>query len=324
VPADIQSVAPGETVHYRFTVTNTGNTAYLPATAVDHLADALDAATGPNNITVTGPGSASFNAGTTEIMWSGPLQPGQSATVDYDLVVKTPMSADGWLENVVSSPDPGTTCPTDLLNANGGLTLAFADMPADCKTATPIRSQRVLKTSDPGNGATLQVGQVITYTVTIVNTGQAALTPATLTDDLSAVLDDATLEGSPAASSGTVAYNAPVLSWSGDLAVGAQASITYSLRIKAGGDGQLRNTVVSDGPDSNCPDGSANGDCITTASVLATPPPPPATTPTTTPDPGELPATGGNSNDLLQIVLLLGLSGAALVLISRRRRRVTS
>jgi uncharacterized repeat protein (TIGR01451 family)/LPXTG-motif cell wall-anchored protein len=198
-------------------------------------------------------------------------------------------------------------------------------MPAGCKTATPIRSQRVLKTSDPGNGATLEVGQLITYTVTIFNTGQAALTPATLTDDLSAVLDDATLEGSPTASSGTVAYNAPVLTWSGDLAVGAQASITYSLRIKAGGDGQLRNTVVSNGPDSNCPDGSGNGDCITTASVLATPPPPPpVTTPTTMPDPGELPATGGNSNDLLQIVLLLGLSGAALVLISRRRRRVTS
>jgi uncharacterized repeat protein (TIGR01451 family)/fimbrial isopeptide formation D2 family protein/LPXTG-motif cell wall-anchored protein len=325
VPADLQSVAPGETVHYRFTVTNTGVTAYLPATAVDHLADALDAATGPNNVTTTGPGSASFNAGTQQITWSGPLQPGQTATVDYDLVVKAPMSADGWLENVVTSPDPGNNCPTDLLAANGGLTLAFGDMPPECKTATPIRSQRVVKTSDPGNGATLSVGQLITYTVTIANTGQAALAPATLTDDLTAVLDDATLEGSPVASSGMVAYNAPVLTWSGDLGVGAQATVTYSLRIKAGGDGQLRNTVVSNGPDSNCPDGSANGDCVTTASVLATPPPPPpATTPTTMPDPGELPATGGNSTNLLQIVLLLGLSGAALVLISRRRRRAAS
>jgi uncharacterized repeat protein (TIGR01451 family)/LPXTG-motif cell wall-anchored protein/fimbrial isopeptide formation D2 family protein len=325
VPADLQSVAPGETVHYRFTVTNTGNVAYLPATAVDHLADALDAANGPSNITVSGPGSASFNAATTEITWSGPLQPGETATIDYDLVVKSPMSADGWLENVVSSPDPGNNCPTDLLDANGGLTLAFGDMPPDCKTTTPIRSQRVVKSSDPGNGATLAVGQLITYTVTIANTGQAALTPATFTDDLSAVLDDATLEGSPIASSGNVSYNAPVLSWSGDLAVGAQASVTYTLRIKAGGDGQLRNTVVSNGPDSNCPDGSANGDCVTSANVLATPPPtPPASTPNTQPDPGELPATGGSSNDLLQIVLLLGLSGLALVLISRRRRRATS
>jgi uncharacterized repeat protein (TIGR01451 family)/fimbrial isopeptide formation D2 family protein/LPXTG-motif cell wall-anchored protein len=325
VPADLQSVTPGETVHYRFTVTNTGNVAYLPATAVDHLADALDAANGPSNITVSGPGSASFNAATTEITWSGPLQPGETATIDYDLVVKSPMSADGWLENVVSSPDPGTNCPTDLLDANGGLTLAFGDMPPDCKTTTPIRSQRVVKTSDPGNGATLAVGQLITYTVTIANTGQAALTPATFTDDLSAVLDDATLEGSPIASNGNVSYSAPVLSWSGDLAVGAQASVTYTLRIKAGGDGQLRNTVVSNGPDSNCPDGSANGDCVTSANVLATPPPtPPASTPNTQPDPGELPATGGSSNDLLQIVLLLGLSGLALVLISRRRRRATS
>jgi LPXTG-motif cell wall-anchored protein len=66
-------------------------------------------------------------------------------------------------------------------------------------------------------------------------------------------------------------------------------------------------------------------DCVTSANVLATPPPtPPASTPNTQPDPGELPATGGSSNDLLQIVLLLGLSGLTLVLISRRRRRATS
>ncbi len=173
VPAEISPAAPGETVHYRFTVTNTGNVAYLPATVVDALADAVDAAglahDGNRHRSRLGIGRCICKDPDVD----RPAAAGRDATIDYDMLVTTPMSGDGWIENVVSSSDPGANCPTDLLNANGGLALAFGDMPAGCKShADPLAADR----QDLGPGQrcrSLAIGQVITYTVTITNTGQA-------------------------------------------------------------------------------------------------------------------------------------------------------
>jgi uncharacterized repeat protein (TIGR01451 family)/LPXTG-motif cell wall-anchored protein len=245
-------------------------------------------------------------------------------------VVKTPLAADGWLENVVSSPDPGATCPKSTLDGTPNpfllaVPLAVADMPAGCKTATPIQSMRVEKTSNPGSGASLSLGELVTYTITISNTGQAALTPAAFTDSLAGVLDDATLEAGPTASSGNVSYAEPVITWSGDLPVGGSATVTYSLRIRSGGDGQLNNVVVSEDPGTNCGNGSSDAVCATAALVI--PPTPPTTVPppsTTIPNPGELPATGGNVMSTIRVVLLLALAGTGLILIARRRRRPAS
>ncbi|WP_410594540.1 hypothetical protein, partial [Bacillus sp. SIMBA_074] len=58
-------------------------------------------------------------------------------------------------------------------------------------------------------------GTKLTYTITVTNTGGADYTtasPARFTDDLSAVLDDASY-GKDA--TGGATYAAPVLSWSG-------------------------------------------------------------------------------------------------------------
>ncbi len=68
---------------------------------------------------------------------------------------------------------------------------------------------------------------MVSYTVTVTNTGQTSYTGATFTDPLSGVLDDATYNGNAAATAGTVAFASPDLTWTGDLAVGAAAIITY-------------------------------------------------------------------------------------------------
>ncbi|MFP3670873.1 hypothetical protein SB717_37960, partial [Priestia sp. SIMBA_032] len=76
-------------------------------------------------------------------------------------------------------------------------------------------------------------GTKVTYTVTVTNTGTAAYTtasPASFTDDLTAVIDDATYNGD--ANNGAT-YAAPTLSWSGPLAVGATRTVTYSVTVNS-------------------------------------------------------------------------------------------
>ena len=70
------------------------------------------------------------------------------------------------------------------------------------------------------------------YTVTVINTGQTPYTGARLTDSLSGLLDDAVYNANAVATSGTLGYASPVLSWTGDLAVGQPVTITYSVTVR--------------------------------------------------------------------------------------------
>ena len=62
---------------------------------------------------------------------------------------------------------------------------------------------------------------MVHYTITVANTGQTPYTGATFTDSLSSVLGDATYDGNAAATAGTVTFASPTLTWTGNLAVGA-------------------------------------------------------------------------------------------------------
>ena len=74
-------------------------------------------------------------------------------------------------------------------------------------------------------------GATVGYTILVTNTGPTAYTGATFTDPLGGVLDDASYNANAAASSGTVSYTAPNLTWTGNLAVGASATVTYSVTV---------------------------------------------------------------------------------------------
>ncbi|MDR3070709.1 MAG: DUF11 domain-containing protein, partial [Propionibacteriaceae bacterium] len=122
-----------------------------------------------------------------------------------------------------------------------------------------LQALAISKTSDAAShGGVVVPGQTVTYTVTGTNPGPALFTagsPATLVDDLSGVLDDATYNndavvggsgtGAPTWDAGTQR-----LGWSGALGVGQSVSLTYSVTLKAGGDGTIRNVAfqpISDG-----------------------------------------------------------------------------
>ena len=109
----------------------------------------------------------------------------------------------------------------------------------------------VAKTSDAT--ASSKPGDTVHYTVTLTNTGSGAYTvanPARLVDDLTDVLDDGTYQTDAAATVDGIAvtaptYAAPRISWSGPLAAGKSVVVTYSVVLKGGGDGHVRNTAFS-------------------------------------------------------------------------------
>jgi len=101
-------------------------------------------------------------------------------------------------------------------------------------------------------------GQVIGYTVTVTNTGQTPYTGAAVADSFAQMTGDAAYNGDATATAGTLSYAAPVLTWTGSLAPGAAAVITYTVTVDNPdtGDKLVINSVSSTATGSTCPPGS--------------------------------------------------------------------
>ena len=84
------------------------------------------------------------------------------------------------------------------------------------------------------------------------------------------MLDDASYNANATATAGSVTYSSPNLTWTGNLAVGAVATITFSVTVKNPdtGDKLLATTVTSATAGSNCPAGSTDSRCTSSIQVL--------------------------------------------------------
>ena len=174
---------------------------------------------------------------------------------------------------------------------------SVADVPVS--RPTPTIGELVL--TKTASSATVIAGDTLTYTLTVTNTGDALLA-GTVTDDLSDVLDDATLSGTPEASAGTVSVSGTTLTWTGSVPGGTVVTITYAVTVNAsGGNGVLANTAAVSG--GACADGAAS--CSTSTSIEH-----------------ELPNTGAPIQNWTLLGAGLLLAGAALLLGGRRRRMI--
>lgn len=229
-----QSARVGDIVNYEVQLSNTGFQDYvagIPASLIDDLSGVLDDAEWNDDAAV------SFSDGSTgaapvldgdDLTWSGPLKVGETATFTYSVTLTN--DGDGQVRNNACVPE------TDA-----------GENEACASTETRLPKLTVDKVADttelPENGGT------VTYTVTVENQGPGDATagnPATISDDLSDVLDDgAFVEGSLESSSGETVRDGDTLSWSGSLAAGDTATITYQVTYDAnrGGSNQLVNVV---------------------------------------------------------------------------------
>ncbi|MET8143648.1 hypothetical protein ABZU32_25380, partial [Sphaerisporangium sp. NPDC005288] len=119
--------------------------------------------------------------------------------------------------------------------------------------------------------ATVVAAGTVAYTITIANTGQTPYIGATVSAALADVLDDAVYNGDATATSGTVTYAAPTLTWTGNLAVGATATVTFTVTTgnPISGDGVLTTTVTSAATGANCPVGGTDNRCADTVTEVA-------------------------------------------------------
>ncbi len=222
-PPDNAATEPfevGDTVHYQFLVTNTGTSELTDVHVVD-----------PSVTDATCPGDT-----------LGPMGSSTSSMVCEGTHVLTE-------EDVA-----GTDTFTNTAKAQGGH--AGDDVTSnDSSASVPVKEkEQVLEISKSADPQTAEQGDTVTYIITAANTGETTLSPAHLTDDLSGVLDDAAVTAGPTASTGTAQVTGNTLDWSGNLAPGDTATITYTVTVDDPdtGDAVLRNSVASDTPGARC------------------------------------------------------------------------
>ena len=249
---DAPTTTPGGTVEYTILVTNTGETDYSGAVVTDSLAGLLPDSVYAGDAAAT---SGVLTYAAPVLTWTGDLSTGATATITYSITVRSPDPGDKAMTNAVTSSTPGSTCPPD--NAVAACTTLVRVL---------VPALVITKTADV---PTVTAGNTVHYTVTLANTGQTAYAPATFTDPLTDVLDDATYAGDAASAVGTFEYTNNTLAWSGPIDVGATATITYSVttRFPATGDHLLANTVVSASPGSTCTNGT-DPRCSSAVAVL--------------------------------------------------------
>jgi uncharacterized repeat protein (TIGR01451 family) len=251
--ADMSTTTPGTTVGYTITVADTGQTPYTGATVTDDLTGVLNDA-GYNGDGTATTGTVSYAS--PALTWTGNLAVGATATITYSATVHNPDTGDKLLVNTVTSDAAGSNCPVSGTAA--ACTAQVQDL---------IPALTITKTADTGTAAP---GDTVHYTITVADTGQTRYTGATITDNLTGVLDDAGYNADAAATAGNVSYSSPDLTWTGDLAIGGSVTITYSATVDdpETGDKIMANIVTSAAPGSNCPSGTTNPACSAIVAVV--------------------------------------------------------
>ncbi|WP_257233557.1 DUF7927 domain-containing protein [Rhodococcus qingshengii] len=240
-PISGSTVQAGESIKYTVTGTNTGKTKLDPVQINDDLGAVLNnAAVVPGSLkaTIDGASVAVPTLSGTTLSWTGVLEAGKSVVLTYEVKVNDGVAAGTVLNNKVTGTAKPPTGP-DIT-------------PPPVETNHSVPGFTVAKTADPASGTGVNAGQAITYTVTGTNTGKTTLNPVVLTDDLSKVLDNATLvDGSLKATVDGVDGAAPslagtTLTWTGGLEAGKSVVLTYQVKINAGvAGGTLINNKVT-------------------------------------------------------------------------------
>jgi len=319
-PPSGTKVAANQVVTYQVTAENVGEIALDSVTLADDMSGVSNNATLVGGSLTTTSGDLPVVSGTT-LKWTGSLDAGQTVTVTYQVKVNSDAKVGDSITNTVTGRAPSPNVPGEDVPST-----CVAGTESQCSSVLPIGESgwHLTKVSDPVTGSEVSAGQIVTYKVTAVNDGDFDLSPAVVTDDLSNVLQHATLAGNMTASKG----NAPTvdgaeLMWTGPLAVGQTVVLTYQVQIDGGIAPQdtLVNHVVGKATNPNVPGVDVPGICkddVSCTSILHGDPPA-AKVVAVTVQTGGISASGAGSQLALVAVAVACMAGAMLLL---RRLRV--
>lgn len=226
-PTPGTAVKPGDEITYAVTIENTGTVVSEDGLVTDDMADVLDKATlvAPPAVTcapvANSCGEVLFMSGDTEFSWQStpavPMDVGTTATVTYTVIIDD--DATGTVGNLLVEPD--------------------------VRVEHPIIEWS--KTNDVGAGVLVGPGDTVVYTISVSNTGTVDAASFSAVDDLSDVVDDATLDvGSIVVSPaglGVVVFDpaAETLTWTGALPAGETVEVSYAVVVDEDAAGELRN-----------------------------------------------------------------------------------
>jgi len=276
VPANGMRVNSGDTVAYTLTAQNNGTLDLDPVVLSDNLADVLDNADLiPSSVIATMDGQTlaapTYSDTTKTLTWSGPVPVGKTVTVSYSVTVKADQPIPSALFNKLvgtgtdahNPNNPATTsCPTGIEPG------CFSNLSVGPGVLPRLD---VTKTSTPASGSVVRAGQVITYTLRGANTGNVALNPVTLTDNLAGVARYATLvpDSAQARIDGQLvdppSFTGSVLTWRGPVEVGKSVVVTYQYVVNRNitKDDTLVNSVTSTAVYPQSPDTEVPSTCET-------------------------------------------------------------
>ena len=254
ITADARTTTPGSTVRYTVSVADTGQTAYTGATITDDLTGVLGNASYDTHAATTA-GTVSYTS--PDLTWTGKLAPGATATITYSVTVNNPDTGDKQMTDTVTSTTAGSSCPPAS--------------PAPACTATVTDLIPALAITKTANVSTTMPGSAVEYTITVADTGQTSYTGAAVTDNLTGVLDQAAYDHDATATTGVVSFAGPILTWTGNLAPGATATITYTVTVSYpdNGSGILTSTVTSTAAGSSCPVETSASACAVSVDVIS-------------------------------------------------------
>ncbi|MHA3685126.1 DUF7927 domain-containing protein [Leucobacter sp. HY1908] len=263
-------VPVGETSRLTLTVTNTSELAKKDGWAfTDTLPAGLVLAANPD-LDTTCDATVSAPAGGSAItVTKGVLDAGEaSCEINIDVTSESPRGAE----------------PSPKIYTNGAGNISGQigiNDPNDATVEFYSTPELTVKKSSDATPST-RIGDEVTYTVTAKNTGTGdytATSPALVMDDLSHVLDDATYENNAVAATdgasadGVLNFTSPRLSWQGSLAVGETVTLTYTVKVKGGGDRIAKNVAFvgdPENPEEETPECVASGPDKTTGDVSCT------------------------------------------------------
>ncbi|MGV2901377.1 hypothetical protein ACNPM4_06840 [Microbacterium sp. AGC62] len=238
VVASDSPLGEGDTLTYTLHFDSTGTSA-ADVDAIDSLVHVLDDA----DVTVEPVGTGGVTAVRTgdTIAITGSVEPGTSATVTYTVTLRSDADrGDNIAANFLLAPDEEP--PTDPVCVPED-----TEFP-DC-TVNLIPEMVDSKSVDPESGTTVQAGDELTYTLTFENIGEGVGT-VNRVDDLTHILDDATVTTAPAASDAALTVSDIAdgrFAITGELAAGQTVTVTYTVTVNATedlGDTELGNFLL--------------------------------------------------------------------------------